>query len=80
MLASPIEILTKYHNETIKKLGKRAFPAISYKTSHLTHYILTEKKMSLMDVEHKVTRIVLVQKFQHTGLNNHISYTWFVPI
>ena len=71
MLASRIEIITRYHNETIKKLGKRAFPS---------HYILTEKKMSLMDVEHKVTRIVLMQKFQHTGLHNHISYTGFVTI
>lgn len=58
MLASRIEILTRYHNDTVKKMGKPTSfldRCIACATNRFKSF-LSEKRMVQVEVEHKVTR------------------------
>ena len=57
MLASRMEILTKYHTESIKKMGETLPLLHDYERSlHDSGYLSPEKKLVDMDTENKITR------------------------
>lgn len=58
MLASRMEILTKYHTESIKKMGETLSLLHYYERSPHGNgcYLSPEKKLVDMDTENKITR------------------------